>query len=283
MLWRRISPGRKTRSAVARFPESLTSLALVNGLLSFGRQTVPKWGVSMKVERTARAAAALRSAAVYARNLDLLEPVGSPGSAAVTTISGIPKAEFTPRVSAAVTRLMGDVDRLKREVASLEARLEDAERAADQDQLLPLLNRRAFVRELNRAIASAARYGTPSSLVYFDLDGFKRVNDTYGHAAGDALLGHIAATLTQHVRDSDVVARLGGDEFGVILSHTSEAQAEMKAASLAGSLLGAPLDWNGVPIDVAFSYGTFQLGSGDSADSAIARADERMYARKRSR
>ncbi|HEY4114286.1 MAG TPA: GGDEF domain-containing protein [Rhizomicrobium sp.] len=237
----------------------------------------------MKAERTARATVALRSTAAYARNLDLLEPAGPPESAAVANISGIPEAEFTPKVRAALTKLMAEVDRLQREVASLSARLEDAERAADQDQLLPLLNRRAFVRELNRTIAAAARYGTPSSLVYFDLDGFKRVNDTYGHAAGDALLGHIADTLTEQVRDSDVVARLGGDEFGIILGHTSQTQAEMKAASLADSLAGAPLDWRGVPIDVAFSYGAFQLSPGDSADAAIARADERMYARKRSR
>jgi diguanylate cyclase (GGDEF)-like protein len=233
----------------------------------------------MKVER----AVALRSRAVYARNLGLLEPAAAPEDAAVATISGIPEAEFTTRVRAAVTRLMADIDRLKHEVGGLERRLEEAERTADQDQLLPLLNRRAFVRELNRTIASAARYGTPASLVYFDLDDFKRVNDTYGHAAGDALLSHIANTLTQHVRDSDIVARLGGDEFGIILSHNNQTQAETKAASLADTLAGAPMDWRGVPIDVAFSYGAFQLGSGDTAEQAIARADERMYARKRAR
>jgi diguanylate cyclase (GGDEF)-like protein len=236
----------------------------------------------MKAERSGRAAA-LRSTAAYAGNLALVEPAAAPESAAAATISGIPEAEITPRVRAALTRFMGEVDRLKHEIAGLEARLEDAERTADQDQLLPLLNRRAFVRELNRAIASAARYGTPASLVYFDLDGFKRVNDTYGHAAGDALLGHIANTLTQHVRDSDIVARLGGDEFGIILTHSSHRQAEVKAALLAEILAGSPLDWQGVPIDVAFSYGAFELGAGDSADSAIARADERMYARKRAR
>ena len=156
-----------------------------------------------------------------------------------------------------------------------------AEKDADQDHLLPLLNRRAFVRELTRSIGLAARYGTPSSLVYFDLDGFKQVNDTHGHAAGDAVLTHFSQTLLEHTRDSDIVGRIGGDEFGVILSHATQLVAHRKAAVLAETLAGDPAPWLDQTIPVAFSYGTFELVPGENADSAIARADEAMYAHKK--
>ena len=205
------------------------------------------------------------------------------GSSSATTgnVLGIPEHEFTPRVRDAILKLMTEMDAVRRELIETRARLEEVERAADQDQLLPLLNRRAFVRELSRHIGFSARYGTPASLVYFDLDGFKLVNDTYSHAAGDAVLAHFAATLLAHVRDTDVVARLGGDEFGVILSHTREETAHTKAASLADVLAASPAQWSGRTIAVGFSYGAFELASGDSAESAMARADETMYANKR--
>ena len=97
------------------------------------------------------------------------------------------------------------------------------------------------------------------------------------------MLAHFAETLLAHVRDSDVVARLGGDEFGVILAHNDQAQAETKAASLASTLFASPALWEGKQIDICFSWGTFELAPGDTAETAIARADELMYARKRSR
>ncbi len=194
---------------------------------------------------------------------------------------GISESELTPRVRETVASLMGEIDRLRQELAHAQARLEDVERAADQDQLLPLLNRRAFVRELTRHIGFAARYGTPASLVYFDLDGFKRINDTFGHAAGDEVLRHFAGTLLAHVRESDVVGRLGGDEFGVILSHADLAQANRKAASLMETLSASPAQMSGMPLAVGYSYGAFELVAGENADTAIAHADEAMYRQKR--
>ncbi|HUJ02023.1 MAG TPA: GGDEF domain-containing protein [Rhizomicrobium sp.] len=206
---------------------------------------------------------------------------GAASSAASGNVLGIPAREFTPRVRDAVLKLMGEADILRRELAETRARAEAVERAADQDQLLPLLNRRAFVRELTRHIGYCTRYGTPASLIYFDLDGFKSVNDTYSHAAGDAVLAHFAGTLLGHVRDSDVVARLGGDEFGVILSHTTETLAHRKAGSLADVLTAVPARWGERTIAVGFSYGAFELKPGDNAETAMARADEAMYANKK--
>jgi diguanylate cyclase (GGDEF)-like protein len=210
-------------------------------------------------------------------------PVVAPTPIAATaSVLGIPESEFTASVRDAIMTLMGEVDSLRRELQQTRSRLEEVERAADRDTLLPLLNRRAFVRELTRYIAFSARYGTPASLVYFDLNGFKQVNDTYGHAAGDSVLAHFADVLLAHVRESDVVGRLGGDEFGVILSHANDAQSHKKAALLAETLKGNPARWRTKIIPVGFSYGAFELAAGDSADAAIARADEAMYAHKRS-
>ena len=151
--------------------------------------------------------------------------VGRGGSGVPASVLGIPEAEFTPRVRDAIMSLMGEVDTLRRELTRPAHRLEEAEKTADQDQLLPLLNRRAFVRELTRYIAFTGRYNTPASLIYFDLNHMKQINDTHGHAAGDAVLEHFADVLLAHVRDSDSVGRLGGDEFGVLLSHADQDQA----------------------------------------------------------
>jgi diguanylate cyclase (GGDEF)-like protein len=177
--------------------------------------------------------------------------------------------------------LMGEVDSLRRELQQTQSRLEEVEKTADQDHLLPLLNRRAFVRELTRYIAYSDRYGTPASLIYFDLDGFKAINDTHGHAGGDAVLAHFAEILRTNVRDTDLVGRLGGDEFGVILSHATQEQAYKKADSLADKLKASPTEWRSQSIPMTFSYGAFELKSGESAESAMARADEAMYAHKR--
>jgi diguanylate cyclase (GGDEF)-like protein len=236
----------------------------------------------MKVDRvnTARSTRAV-GAAAYARQVEavgaatMLEPVAN------TSVLGIPENEFTPRVRDAIMTLMGEVDSLRQELQQTRNRLDEAEKTADQDQLLPLLNRRAFVRELTRYISLAGRYGTPASLVYFDLDGFKLINDTHGHAAGDAVLERFADILQQSVRDSDSVGRLGGDEFGILLSHANQEQAHAKADLLAQRLNDSPTIWQGRAIPMSFSYGAFELKAGDDAATAIARADEAMYAHKR--
>jgi diguanylate cyclase (GGDEF)-like protein len=205
-----------------------------------------------------------------------------PAAAAALQL-GIPEREFTPHVRVAIAALMGEVARLKREVEITRRQLVDAERAANQDTLLPILNRRAFVRELARFAAFAERYGTPASLLYFDLDGFKSVNDAHGHAAGDAVLHHFAGLLASHVRGTDVVGRLGGDEFGVVLAHVTLDYARRKGEELAHTLSSNPPRWQGQPVAVNFSYGAYELRPGENADIVIANADQAMYAQKRAR
>jgi len=236
----------------------------------------------LKIDRTSSVRGSRPvAAAAYARAAETVQPA-NPIAGVAASVLGIPEAEFTPRVRDAIMNLMGEVDALRRELHQTKSRLELVEKEADQDQLLPVLNRRAFVRELHRYIALTERYGTPASLLYFDLDGFKQVNDTHGHAGGDAALNHFASVLLQNVRDSDCVGRLGGDEFGVLLSHATQDQATHKADQLAEKLRAEPATHDGKAIPVAFSYGAFELKSGDQAEVAMARADEAMYAHKRS-
>jgi diguanylate cyclase (GGDEF)-like protein len=240
-------------------------------------------GSIMKIERTGSTTGARSvGAAAYARQAEAAPaPSGGSPVGATASVLGIPESEFTPRVRDAIVTLMGEVDTLRRLLAQTEARLDEAEKNADLDQLLPLKNRRAFVRELTRYIAFAGRYGTPASLIYFDLNGFKAINDSYGHAGGDAVLKNFANVLSANVRDSDCVGRLGGDEFGVLLSHADQSQAHKKADILADKLRAAPTPWAGKSIPVSFAYGAFELKAGDDADVAMARADEAMYAHKR--
>ena len=240
-------------------------------------------GSIMKIERTSstRSTRSVGAAAYARQSVSAPIDVGTVGATA--SVLGIPESEFTPRVRDAIVTLMGEVDNLRRELTATMARLDEAEKNADQDHLVaPLLNRRAFVRELTRYIAFAGRYGTPASLIYFDLNGFKAINDSNGHAGGDAVLKNFAQVLAANVRDSDCVGRLGGDEFGVLLSHADQEQAHKKADILAERLRAAPTQWNGQTIPISFAYGAFELKAGDDADQAMARADEAMYAHKRS-
>ena len=235
----------------------------------------------MKIDRVrGTLRAANLAAASYAKRSERAAPPERE-PAVVAAVLGIPEAEITPKVREAIMFLMQEVEELRSELAETKKRLESAEKDRDQDHLLPLLNRRAFVRELNRSIAHSARYGTPSSLLYFDLDGFKEINDGYGHAAGDAVLTHFSQMLCAHVRSTDIVGRLGGDEFGVILSHADDRQAKRKAQALGAELRALPAIWKDCPIPTSFSYGAATLKPGENANSALAQADLAMYAHKR--
>ncbi|MBI1210522.1 MAG: diguanylate cyclase [Alphaproteobacteria bacterium] len=199
----------------------------------------------------------------------------------VASVLGIPEAEFTPRVRDAIMSLMAEVDRLRQELEAVKRRLDTAEAEADQDGLVPALNRRAFVREMSRIMSFGERYDLAASLIYVDLDGFKAVNDTHGHAAGDAALMHVANLLIANVRESDVVGRLGGDEFGVILAKADLVQAQRKAGSLATMFEKHPFEWEGKALPLSFAFGVCMFQKGESVASAMANADKAMYASKR--
>jgi diguanylate cyclase (GGDEF)-like protein len=130
-------------------------------------------------------------------------------------------------------------------------------------------------------IAYSHRYKVPASIVYFDVNNMKQINDEYGHPAGDAALRHIATVLRDNIRSSDVAGRLGGDEFGVILAQTDESQARAKAAALAEAIRARHLHWGAHVISVSAAYGVYAFAGTDDPQHAIEAADQAMYQQKR--
>jgi diguanylate cyclase (GGDEF)-like protein len=196
-------------------------------------------------------------------------------------LAGIAESELSPQAREALRRVCAENDRMRGELEDARTRISQLERLADEDALTPVANRRAFVRELSRMIAFTRRYGPPSSVAYFDVDGLKKINDTHGHPAGDAALRHIAEILCNNVRSSDIVGRLGGDEFGVILTQTNQEQATAKAIALAGQIEKTALHWGKFKIKVSAAYGVYSFSGSDDAHIAIEAADKAMYKQKR--
>jgi len=197
------------------------------------------------------------------------------------SILGIPSEEMTPRVRSAIMKLVDEVNRLRDELTKTHRRIGELATLADEDSLVPAANRRAFVRELTRIISFSERYGAPCSLVYFDLNDLKQINDRHGHSAGDAALTYFAETLISNVRDSDLVGRIGGDEFAVILLNTDEETAHAKAQQIRNFLMEHPMDLNGEKLVLRAAYGAYSFRPGVDASTAMAEADRAMYAEKR--
>jgi diguanylate cyclase (GGDEF)-like protein len=177
-------------------------------------------------------------------------------------------------------RLTEELARLRAQVDLLTARLAEAERLADHDVLTPLLNRRAFLREVQRAIAITRRHKSPASVIYFDLNGFKGVNDRHGHAAGDAVLIAVAQRLLAAVRAEDVVGRIGGDEFAVLLQRADASAAGAKAETLREIIAGEAVHFQDEDVSIGITFGVRQIGAADTAEQAMAEADANMYLRK---
>jgi len=154
---------------------------------------------------------------------------------------------------------------------------------AEHDSLTGLFNRRRFGEELDRVVATVRRYEEQAALLVIDLDQFKYVNDTHGHAAGDAMLVTVARVLSSRLRDTDVLGRLGGDEFGVLLPHTSEDGAATLAEALQQALRReAQIDVPDRTVRAAASIGISLIRAGDDADAdqLLAQADIAMYEAK---
>ncbi|TWI57503.1 PAS domain S-box-containing protein/diguanylate cyclase (GGDEF)-like protein [Pseudomonas duriflava] len=155
--------------------------------------------------------------------------------------------------------------------------------SASHDPLTQLLNRAAFEQRLEAAIQSARDDNTCHTLAFIDLDRFKIVNDTAGHAAGDALLRELATLLRSHLRTTDTVARLGGDEFALILSHCSLEEAQKTLDTLVARISAFQLPWEGQLHNVGASIGITAINATtSSAEMLVRQADEACYAAKHS-
>lgn len=210
-------------------------------------------------------------------------PAKAPAPIDETVLAGIPEADLNPHVREVLFSLLGEVQQLRAELAAAKERVVELEHLADRDPMLETLNRRAFVRELERTLSMVDRYGIVSCLVFCDVNILKTINDQHGHEAGDAVLQKIAATITEHTRQTDMFGRLGGDEFGLLLTHTKKAEAEEKMKSLSELLEAEKVIVNGAALTASISYGIVELGAKSSAQDVLREADTAMYQAKKAR
>jgi diguanylate cyclase (GGDEF)-like protein len=179
-----------------------------------------------------------------------------------------------------VEQLISEISALRGRITQLQERVEQLDMLAHEDSLVELPNRRGFLRALERLIDRVNRYGEKAALLFIDLDNLKLINDSLGHQAGDRALIQVARLLVGGVRKSDIVGRIGGDEFAVLLVHSDEDSAHETARRLIDLIAGSEFMHGGQTLPLSVAIGAGAIHAEDTAETAMARADQEMYRRK---
>ena len=167
------------------------------------------------------------------------------------------------------------------DITELKLREREIQFLADHDTLTGLHNRVAFQRRAEEAILNAKKRGTVAAVMCLDLDRFKNVNDTFGHAGGDLFLKCVSRRLRESFREIDTVARFGGDEFGVVFADAKSPETVATVASRLLAAIGQPVEFNGRQIISSVSIGiALSTTDGDSQDKLIKNADLALYRAK---
>lgn len=188
-------------------------------------------------------------------------------------------------IAALLSQLRANARELEARVHDRTAELSEANRRLEKlavtDSLTGLLNRRALFSHLRREIDRARRSGQEMALIMFDIDHFKQVNDRHGHAAGDAVLRHVASAAAKIVRSTDVLARYGGEEFVVVAPETDRAHALRLAERMREGLRSSEVAVDNQALRVTASFGVAMLNADDKEpERVLNRADEALYAAK---
>jgi diguanylate cyclase (GGDEF)-like protein len=157
---------------------------------------------------------------------------------------------------------------------------EKIQRQATTDGLTGLANHKTFYETLEKELWRTRRYGGQISLIMVDIDGLKKINDAYGHHAGDKVINEISKKIRACIRHIDTAARYGGDEFAVILPNTSLADAVVAAERMVDSVSESPITWKKEQIALSISVGVGEYGAESSPEDITSRSDQALYMAK---
>lgn len=196
--------------------------------------------------------------------------------------------DFRAREEARLLEYMGRTDRMRARIADLERETRDLHSKLDRekhgarlDPLTRLANRKSFDERFAQEILSRAQTDLPVTMLLWDLDNFKAINDSYGHRAGDRVLQSVATCFLSGLREEDFVARIGGEEFVVLLTGLPFERALRIADELRAGVEALRFHFRGTPVRVTVSCGLTELRAGDAAGAAFDRADAALTCAKR--
>src|SRR5450631_558482 len=177
-------------------------------------------------------------------------------------------------------RMVARIADLERETQDLNTKLDREKHGARLDPLTRLGNRKSFDERMAQDLSRCSQSNLPVTLLVWDLDNFKNINDSYGHRAGDRVLQSVATCFVSGLRAEDFVARIGGEEFVMLMIGLPMAKAQQIADELRGGVESLRFHFRGTPVRVTASCGYTDLRPGDTPDSAFERADAALYRAK---
>lgn len=186
------------------------------------------------------------------------------------------EAELTQQL----TEMQAKLNEMEQLAEKAQHAIEEQRKKAMHDALTGLPNRESYQQRIEQETHRIERYGGSLSLMMCDIDLFKRINDNYGHLAGDKVLKIIARSLQSNLRDSDFIARFGGEEFVVLMPETSAEEAKFVADKLRKKIEESPFNFKKEPVQITISFGISEFSQGESLEEVFQRADKALYKAK---
>lgn len=188
--------------------------------------------------------------------------------------------EREERLQGRYENLIDKVEQMELETLKVKSHMEEERLRARTDPLTGLPNRAAYDEQIAQEYERWSRYATNFSVVVCDLDFFKKVNDSYGHLAGDKVLRLVAKVISKNIRTTDFACRFGGEEFVVLLPSSSVKESIEAMEKVRKKLETSPFNFHGEPVNITMSFGVTEIKEGDSVDELFARADQALYQAK---
>ncbi|MBM3513687.1 MAG: GGDEF domain-containing protein [Alphaproteobacteria bacterium] len=219
--------------------------------------------------------------------VDLRDGLSSPIVTKLTQLLRVTEQALLSQESASIKQISqlahGLVQEISEHLKRQDKRIAELENLATTDGLTKVLNRRGFEERLSHELSIAKRHGVGGVLIFVDLDEFKPINDTHGHAAGDEVLTTVSNLIKTQVRDTDYVGRLGGDEFAILLPRSNKQNGVRRAEDLDRKINNAYANWNGTNIQIKASCGMHMYSADAEIKPLLEAADAAMYAIKQER